>query len=178
VDAVDEHDLPAGSFSAWRRAAVAAIEAGAASDVPCGTCTACCRSSQFVHVGPDEADALAHIPASLLFPAPGRPRGHLLLGYDERGRCPMLGDSGCTIYDHRPLACRVYDCRVFAAADVEPDDHQPAIAAQVRRWRFSYPSDDDRREHDAVRAVAARRSAHDPSAPRLAIAVRAVADDA
>ena len=41
---------------------------GVESDVPCNGCTACCRSSQFVHVGPDEADTLAHIPAELLFP--------------------------------------------------------------------------------------------------------------
>ena len=94
------------------------------SDVPCGTCTACCTSSQFVHIEPDERDALAHIPAELLFPAPGRPRGHVLLGYDERGHCPMLVDGACSIYAHRPRTCRTYDCRVFAAAGVDPGDGQ------------------------------------------------------
>ena len=61
--------------------------------MPCGTCTACCTSSQFVHIGPDEVDTLAHIPAELLFPAPRMPKGHVLLGYDERGHCPMLIDE-------------------------------------------------------------------------------------
>lgn len=147
------------------------------ADVPCGECTACCRSSQFVHVEPDEVDTLAHVPRALLFPAPGRPAGHLVIGYDEHGRCPLLGDHGCTIYEHRPRTCRAYDCRVFAAADVEPDAHQPAIAVQVRRWRFEHPGDEDRRAHASVLASARRLAAAEPPPPnRLALALRAVAD--
>ena len=63
--------------------------------------------------------ARAH-PAALRFPRPGRPKGHVVLGYDEHGRCPMLGDHGCTIYEHRPRTCRTYDCRVFAATGSSP----------------------------------------------------------
>lgn len=132
---------PAGQLSAWLADFAAALAAGTASDVPCGGCTACCRSAQFVHIEADETDALAHIPAELLFPAPGRPAGHMVLGYDEQGRCPMLGDAGCRIYEHRPRTCRVYDCRVFAATEVTPD--QPLIAEQAGRWRFSTPGDRD-----------------------------------
>ena len=85
----------------------------AESVVPCDGCTACCRSAQFVTIGPEESDTLAHVPPALLFPAPGASAGTLLLGYDERGHCPMLVDDRCSIYDHRPRACRTYDCRVF-----------------------------------------------------------------
>jgi hypothetical protein len=56
--------------------------------VACGGCTACCTSYQFGHIGPEETDTLAHIPADLLFPASRLPRGHMLLGYDERGTAP------------------------------------------------------------------------------------------
>src|SRR5689334_12051664 len=108
-----------------------ALAGEGASDVPCGACTACCTASQFVHIGPDEADALAHIPAELLFPAPGLPRGHVLLGYDEHGRCPMLVDDGCSIYAHRPQTCRTYDCRVLPAAGVAADEDQPGVARQA-----------------------------------------------
>ena len=94
--------------------------------MPCGSCTACCTSSQFIHIGPDETDTLGHIPGELLFPAPGLPPGHVLLGHDERGHCPMLVDERCTIYAHRPATCRTYDCRVLPAAGVEADDDQPA----------------------------------------------------
>jgi uncharacterized protein len=147
--------LDAGAFSSWLGGMQAALRDAGASDVPCDGCTACCTSSQFVHIEPDEADALAHIPAELLFPAPRLPYGHVLLGYDEQGHCPMLVDGACSVYAHRPRACRTYDCRVFAAAGVEiDDDTKAAIAARVRRWRFSFPTAGDRARHDAVRAAA------------------------
>ena len=146
---------PAGRFLEWLEGARSAVIGSAGSDVPCDGCTACCESSQFVHIAPDEVDALARIPAQLLFPAPGLPDGHVLLGYDERGRCPLLGDDGCTVYDVRPRTCRTYDCRVFVAAGVEPEASQPAVAARVREWSFDEPGPDDRAAHDAVRAAAA-----------------------
>jgi uncharacterized protein len=144
--------LPAGSLASWTRAMTEALGTHGTSDVPCGTCTACCTSSQFVHIGPDEVETLARIPDALRFPAPGLPAGHVVLGYDTRGHCPMLVDGACSIYAQRPRTCRTYDCRVFAAAAVQPD--KPAIAEQVRRWRFdvSHPSDDIRR--DAIREAA------------------------
>ena len=114
--------LAAGDFSSWMIEIQGAIRGEHGSDVPCDGCTACCTSSQFIHVGPDESDTLAHIPADLLFPAPGRPPGHVVLGYDERGHCPMLIDDKCSIYEHRPRTCRTYDCRIFPAAGLEIDD--------------------------------------------------------
>lgn len=149
-----EPDLPAGDFGTWLVTIRGAIRGDGGSDVPCGSCTACCRSSQFVHIGPDETDTLAHIPPQLLFAAPGRPRGHVVLGYDSRGHCPMLVDGACSIYHHRPQTCRAYDCRVFAATGVENSD-KPLIAQQAARWRFSYASESDRAEHEHLRAAAA-----------------------
>ena len=150
----DDEPLPAGDFSAWLRGMRRALGGEQASDVPCAGCTACCTSSQFVHIGPDEVDTLAQVPRRLLFAAPYMPPGTVVLGYDENGHCPMLVDGRCSIYEHRPRACRTYDCRVFPAAGVEPDD-KPTIARRARRWRFAYPTDGDRAEHEAVRAAAA-----------------------
>jgi uncharacterized protein len=151
----DSDELPAGDFSAWLADMRAALRGERAADVPCAGCTACCTASQFVHIGPDETDTLAHIPGELLFPAPLLPRGHVVLGYDERGHCPMLVDGECSIYDHRPRACRTYDCRVFPAAGLDAaGDGKPLIADRARRWRFSYPAAVDRDEHDAVLAAA------------------------
>ncbi len=141
----------AGRWSVWATDARAAVDAGGTADVPCGSCTACCTASQFVHVGPDETGTLAHIPAALLFPAPGLPSGHLLLGYDDRGHCPMFVDGRCSIYDHRPRACRTYDCRVFAATGVTPA--QPEVAARVRQWRFDVADAADEATRDALRAA-------------------------
>ena len=168
-DVSGARDLPAGDFAPWAVGMQAAIRGERESVVPCGGCTACCTSGQFVHVDPDEADALAHIPAELLFPAPELPEGHVLLGYDERGHCPMLRDGACTIYEHRPRACRTYDCRVFAAAGLEAPG---AIGERARRWRFGLPTQEDRDRGEAVRAAAA--SVGDRGGSATERAVRAV----
>ena len=168
-----EEAVDAGSFAAWRDAVVRALveTSDAEVDVPCGECTACCSSSMFVHIAPDEADALAHIPRDLLFAAPGRPKGHLVMGYDERGRCPMLGDRGCTIYEHRPRTCRTFDCRVFAAAEVPVDgDDKVLIAERVARWRFRLEGDDDRVARAEVLDAAARLRGEGLVGLRLALA--------
>ena len=150
-----EQPLAAGGFSAWLAGMARALDGVADSDVPCDGCTACCMSAQFVHVEPDEHATLARIPSALLFPAPGLPAGHVLMGYDERGHCPMLVDGLCSIYDARPRTCRTYDCRIFAATGIDIDDErQHAIAARVARWRFEHPTERDRVEHDAVVAAA------------------------
>jgi uncharacterized protein len=148
-------ELPAGGFSDWlHRTRRAQLEGGGAC-VPCGECIACCTSSYFIHVGPGESRTLRHIPQELLFPAPGRPRGNVVLGYDEQGRCPMLVDGRCSIYEHRPRTCSDYDCRVFAAAGIQAGDGDKQLIDQrARRWRFSYPTERDRGEHLAVQAAA------------------------
>jgi hypothetical protein len=168
-------NLPAGDFAPWLSAMQAALRGEADADVPCGGCTACCTSAQFVPIGPDETDTLAHIPAELLFPAPRLPRGHVVLGYDERGHCPMLVGGRCSIYEHRPRTCRTYDCRIFAATGLAVDDNDPTkapVAAQVSRWRFTFPTEDDHRHHAAVHAaVTAFRAA---PGDVTALAVRAI----
>jgi hypothetical protein len=159
-------DLPAGGLSAWLRRTRIALADESGADVSCGECTACCTTSHFVHVRPDETDALAHIPRELLFAAPGLPRRNVLLGYEENGRCPMVTSDGCSIYEHRPLTCRNYDCRVFAAAGIAAD--QQAITQRTRRWKFAYPAQDDRDRHASVRAAAAFLQAHAGSFPAAA----------
>ena len=171
----DETPLAAGRFSAWLGEMDAALRGEGEADVPCDGCTACCRASQFIDVEPDEAAALARIPKALLFPAPRRPAGHKVMGYDERGWCPMLTEEGCSIYEHRPRACRTYDCRIFAATGIEVDETQPEIAARVRRWVFAFDTDDDRALHDAVRAAAQFvRQRDDGSLNPNGLAVRAL----
>jgi uncharacterized protein len=167
-------DLAAGGFSAWLEGMERALAGEQESDVPCGPCTACCASSQFVHIAPDETDALAHVPRELQFPAPRLPAGHVLLGYDERGRCPMLTDDGCSIYEHRPRTCRTYDCRVFPATGVEPDHDQALVAQQARRWRFDLSTEVDEQQHAAVRAAAESLGQGDGAMTATQLAVRAI----
>ena len=135
--------IPAGSAAVWLGQITGVINHGAASEVPCGPCTACCRSSQFILVADSDAAARSAIPPELLFDAPGMPAGNHVMGYDSQGQCPMLNDTGCSIYASRPQACRAYDCRM--------DGHRE-IASRAAQWVF------DADAESAV-ALAAVRSA-------------------
>jgi hypothetical protein len=166
ADMSDESDLPAGDFSTWVIEMQGALRGGQ-SDVPCGGCTACCTSSQFIHIGPDETETRSRIPAELMVPAPGLPSGHVVLGYDEHGRCPMLVDNQCSIYEHRPTTCRTYDCRILPAAGLRIGDADKVlIDRQAQRWRFSYPTPADRNRHAAVRAAVTFLDDHPDLLPR------------
>ena len=148
-------DLPAGGFSTWLRRTRRVQREKGSADVPCGGCIGCCTSAYFIHIAPGESETLSRIPKELLFPAPGLPKGNVVMGYDEKGRCPMLVDGRCSIYEHRPQTCHSYDCRVFSAAGIEAGDKgKELIDQRVRRWRFSHHDECDRKEHGAVRAAA------------------------
>lgn len=165
--------LAAGEFGAWLGELAAALRGEGETDVACGSCTACCRSGQFIHIDPDEHDALARIPSTLLFPAPGQPKGTMLMGYDQDGRCPMLSDAGCTIYAHRPRTCRTYDCRVFAATGVFPDEPTKVdIATRATRWEFTYASSAEQASHEQLIAAAVVLRAAEPDLPATPLAVR------
>ena len=148
---------PAGSFSECLRSTEASLRSGnGGAEVPCGTCRGCCRSSMFIHIKPEETRTIQRIPRALLFPAPGLPKGNVLLGYDDKGQCPMLVGNECSIYEDRPQTCRDYDCRVFSATGIAVDQEtQPEIAQRVREWIFSYESEKSREEHRIVQSAAA-----------------------
>jgi Fe-S-cluster containining protein len=154
-DMAEQQYLPAGRFSSWLRRIRNAHAKENGANVPCGECNACCRSSYFIHIRPKETQTLIRIPRELLFAAPGLPNGNVLMGFDEYGYCPMLIDHRCSIYEHRPITCRNYDCRIFPAAGIEAGDDDKALVMQrTRRWKFGYPAKLDRNQHSAVQAAA------------------------
>jgi uncharacterized protein len=148
---------PAGKFSAWLRSFLdSRTGETTGSNVPCGDCNACCRSSLLIRIRPEDQEALKRIPQEFLAPIPGLPEGNALMGPTSKGLCPMLVENRCTIYEHRPRTCRDYDCRVFAATATSPSHSaQHLIAEKVRDWRFDYPESIDREEQSAVFAAAA-----------------------
>lgn len=145
--------VAAGPFSDWLRRMRRSLKGDEGMDVPCGECVGCCVSGYSVQLRPEDARARAQIPAQLLMSPPGFPAGHLTVQPKPDGLCPMLHAGRCTIYHVRPQTCLDYDCRIFAAAGI--DAGKPIIDRRVREWRFSYPSENDRLEHEAVRAAAA-----------------------
>jgi uncharacterized protein len=162
----ERKDLAAGGFSSWLRTTRLALAGRHVADVPCGGCTACCTSSYFIHIQPEESQTLARVPRKLLFPAPGQPKGTKVLGYSENGLCPMFIDGSCSIYADRPSTCRTYDCRVFAATGIPAGDAGKAlINARVRRWFFDFSTETDRDRHSAVRAAIAFLKRHEDAFP-------------
>ncbi|MEQ8860174.1 MAG: YkgJ family cysteine cluster protein [Pseudomonadales bacterium] len=150
IELDESRDLAAGDVGIWLDEMSRALDEPGEMRVPCGSCNACCRSAYFIHIGAGEVETLARIPRALLVPAPGRPEDRVM-GFDERGHCPMLVGDACSIYPQRPLTCRRFDCRVFAAAGVDPsEDGKTEVAARTRRWRFDYARAHDRRRHAAV----------------------------
>ena len=89
--------------------------------VPCNGCTACCRNTAPIGIWPSHGDNLAfYIQRDMVEEFVETIDGHTGTGYALRrkphGDCHFLGDSGCTIYDHRPYQCRTFDCRAFYAS--------------------------------------------------------------
>lgn len=187
--------LPAGEFAQWLRAMRTALSGRGGMDVACGNCRGCCVSSYYVKVRAHEADARAAIGEANLEPGPPGDPGSRLLGFRAGGQCKMLVGRECSIYPHRPETCRSYDCRVFAAAEMNAGEGKAEINERVARWRFDFADDGARAEQRAV-AAAARylrqhpvrfSSGHVPSRPSevavlavksYAVFLQAPADDA
>ena len=151
-----EGKLPAGDFTTWLQLTKNAWKTDTGARVPCGECNACCRSSYFIHIGPEETKTLAVIPDGLKFPAPGLPKGNVVLGYGQGGQCPMLVDQKCSIYENRPKTCRNYDCRIFPATGLTVGGaEKELISRQTHRWIFNFP-DQNAREHISALKAAAR----------------------
>jgi Fe-S-cluster containining protein len=137
------HD--AGGFADWIVAMQAGMRTGEGIDVPCGDCIACCTSAQTIVIEPDE---LADLPAHAVV---ARPDGERALAVDPTGTCVLMVGGRCTAYDRRPRRCRTYDCRIFPATGLVPEDDKPAIAARAAAWRFREDRPQDRARRSATR---------------------------
>src|ERR1700760_3567026 len=147
-------EIAAGDFLDWLQHFRASLLGNEGSQVPCGDCRGCCISGYSVQIRPHDAGARARIPAELLVSARGFARDELTMAARPDGTCPMLRNNECSIYEARPQTCRDYDCRVFAASGIEPGGpDKVVINRRVRQWRFSYPTELDRKAHSAVMAT-------------------------
>ncbi|MDH5692775.1 MAG: YkgJ family cysteine cluster protein [Gammaproteobacteria bacterium] len=143
--------IAAGEYLDWLNAFTSVMKGKGEGVVPCGDCVACCTSSKFVHLRPSDTKAIAKIPKELLFKAPGLPEGHYLLGYNEKGHCPMFGESGCTIYHDRPETCRQYDCRALAALGSKVEEGSADIGRRAAKWEFTFSNPESVEHFEAVK---------------------------
>lgn len=142
LPSVPEDPLP--SIGTWLREVREVMFAGAQTTVRCGTCTACCRSHASISLQPgEEALATGRL-------ADGTPA---ILCPDRI--CPNLTEHGCGIYERRPAACRIYDCRQFAYAGFVPAGRAVGTAVQ-QRWPMPSRGDVCREPRDRERLAALR----------------------
>lgn len=125
-----------GSLSTYLRHASKISIANPDSHTPCGSCDTCCHSV-FDKLG--------------LTPEEQTRFGVEYFDMTETGRCPHMGENGCEIYEQRPLTCRMFDCRFFAACDIARVEVGgiPALPnAQINelagKWAFKPLTDEDR----------------------------------
>ena len=102
--------------------------------VPCNGCTECCYHKR-VDIDPSQErpETLARLATEL------GADGVLQLRKRADGACIHLGDAGCTVYEHRPHACRKYDCRLwslFGVGDTMPGGRHTPIWAFQSRTRY------------------------------------------
>ena len=105
------------------------------ASVPCDGCRACCSTQVRVPVDPDiePAHSLRHLDVV-------RDDDGLRLRKTAGGSCIHLTSQGCG-YEHRPAACRFYDCRVFGLAGVRTTP--AAKGACEPSWCFSPETPED-----------------------------------
>jgi Fe-S-cluster containining protein len=96
--------------------------------VNCQGCTQCCYHPNVnVHPACDDLSKLDTEQDA---------NGYWCIKKRADGACAHLGESGCTVYDHRPRACRQYDCRVAALVShtdaFDGNRHPPAWVFQPK----------------------------------------------
>jgi Fe-S-cluster containining protein len=69
----------------------------------------CCRSGQGLFLHPDQGDDVESYRTRQVTGSGGE--AVFLLETNAAGGCVYLGETGCTIYERRPLICRTFDCR-------------------------------------------------------------------
>lgn len=79
-------------------------------DVPCNGCTLCCRSS-LIPLQPQYGDVVEDYDRQMVM-INGDPKTKFLaLAHGPDGNCVYLKETGCSIHERAPYACRVFDCR-------------------------------------------------------------------
>jgi hypothetical protein len=148
--------LDAGRPAVWYAQRVITKTVTGEASVPCGTCTACCRTYSAVVLQPGE-------PTEGLKLVPGTRQ---LQKQADGMRCVHLMDDGkCEVYERRPRACRDYDCRAWYFAGVMPpadDDKVEPLRRAIRRWRTHIETEDDALILYAMRRAAAALRQADP----------------
>jgi Putative zinc- or iron-chelating domain len=148
------------------------IASGEPAPVPCNGCRECCwHHSVDVYPERERPEDFAYLLTEV------SADGVLQLRHRPDGACIHLGDNGCTIYKHRPHACRHYDCRLWSlfgvsdTVNLATDHHTPVwIFETSTRWgRVLRPA-----YLMARMLTAAKLKGTDWSAPQMVLAAKQI----
>ncbi len=134
--------------------------------VPCGDCTACCRSFDAVPLTAGFDD-----------PAAYRTRATdngPVLDVQSDGSCSHLVDGRCEVYARRPLTCRTFDCRMYLLPVVELDAAIRPVADAARRFALVVKEPDDRTFVARCRAAVQDVRRDDPGASLQKVLITAL----
>jgi hypothetical protein len=140
--AIEAGTKPIGSLTTYLRKLQRMRRTGR-TDVPCGTCNACCRSPKLhVDLRPEErADWPDAVPLDDGWALPKKPDGS----------CAKLIDGKCSVYARRPISCRAYDCRLALLSGMIPGD-DPIMRKAITQWEgFAIKTAEDHIYHLAAR---------------------------
>lgn len=97
------------------------------STVNCRSCRACCVDFAETPLLPgDSGDGLDFETRD----------GKRFLRKKANGECIHLQEGGCAVYEHRPSACRVFDCRDFAVGRLN-NPGLPLLNEAIAQWSVS-----------------------------------------
>lgn len=122
------------NFNQWSIDFIDNLMRGNNNDPQCGSCTACCNASKFIRVSKQETHTLSQIPECFKIESPFD-QGSFLIPFDDKGSCALFQNGQCKIYDARPLACRSFDCRIFAVTQINPENKVLQNALKLKDWR-------------------------------------------
>lgn len=125
-----------GSLSTFLRRASKISPANPDSHTPCNGCDICCHSVfDKISLTPEEQTRF----------------GVEYFDMTETGRCPHMGDEGCEIYEQRPQACHMFDCRILTACEVArkeiggiPALPKAQLNELAEKWAFKPLTGEDR----------------------------------
>jgi hypothetical protein len=110
------------------------------STVPCGTCSACCRSDFDINLETQDDPTLYQTQV-------GPKTGQLSLAKTPDGACVYLQNDKCSIYDRRPNVCRSFDCRPDVLCGLKTSDLSNQAAWAKFDFTYKEPQDLQLREY-------------------------------
>ena len=104
------------------------------SNVPCGSCKACCKSDRIMLGPTDSREAYRW----------HRDGAHDVLDRKENGECVYLTDTGCGIHEKAPDICKRFDCRVLV--QITPAWRQGVRITENPNMSFVYKAGRERQD--------------------------------